>query len=192
MPHPQRNITAGSVGLPLGFVPQSITDSRGVSTPISWPPAGVPLPPVMPSSGPPSSLPKIYGNPLNKDRNQEDMYAHPGPVHNFVSPVTRSNGAISMTPGMSTRDLPVSGASTLSNGGARSSASIYGPPWGSGPGPLPPSALNPEEEDDEEHDLDPQTALNTRMNAGIGRAGTPSYGQPATGGRGFNGNNGRR
>ena len=120
--------------------------------------------------------------------------------HQFISPVTRSNGATSMTPGMSTRDLPGSGASTLSNVGSRSGASIYGPPatptmsWGlpsgpAAPGPLPPSALNPEEDDDEANDLDPQTALNTRMNAVIGRVGTPSYGQQATDGRGFNGNN---
>ncbi len=113
-----------------------------------------------------------------------------------------SNGAVSMTPGMSTRDLPGSGAPALSNVGARSGVSIYGPPatpatpWGhsSGPvtpGPLPPSALNPEEEEDEENDLDPQTVHNTRLNAVIGRA-EGGYGQQAPGGRGFSGNNGWR
>ncbi len=120
-------------------------------------------------------------------------YGHPGTVHNFVAPSMGSNGAVSMTPGMSTRDLPGSGAPALSNVGARSGVSIYGPPatpatpWGhsSGPvtpGPLPPSALNPEEEEDEENDLDPQTVHNTRLNAVIGRA-EGGYGQQAPGGR---------
>lgn len=88
-----------------------------------------------------------------------------------------------MTPATSTRDLPgsvIPGA----NMGPRSGVSIYAPAappmenssWGfsSGPvipGPLPHEAPSPE--DDENDDVDSETALNTRINAAIGKRVIP-------------------
>jgi len=68
--------------LPPNFIPRTLTNSRGVSTPISRS-AGllcmgthsgmsIPVipPPVFPSSGPPAA--QVYGNPLAKTRDREE------------------------------------------------------------------------------------------------------------------------
>ena len=80
---------------PPNFIPQTLTDSCGVSTPISRS-AGLPgmathsgmstpvipgnPPPVFPSSGPPPG--QVYGNPLaqNQDREEQSQPATTGVV----------------------------------------------------------------------------------------------------------------
>lgn len=154
--------------LPLGFVPQTITGSNGISTPI-WQTGTLPSGPgpsiggaasaQAPRSGP------IYGNPLYQDREDEDeTYAPFGP----------GRPGAGSGPGM-TPATPLLGP--------RSGVSIYAPgpapvvppmggSWGYSPGPVIPGPLPhsaPSPEDNEHDDIDSETALNTRINAGIGK-----------------------
>ncbi|KAF8968038.1 hypothetical protein BDZ97DRAFT_1800600 [Flammula alnicola] len=187
--------------LPPNFIPQTLTDNRGISTPISHPgvlPGMGPVipPPVMPS-GPPSKAAPIYGNP-NRERDREEGDSPPlsalASRSPFIPPAvlggiggsSPSTGGAwgapgrvgslgsgpGMTPATTTRDLP---------GGGRSGVSIYGPPVGvggyspNGPGPMPPAPyLNHNHEDEEDNGFDPTTTQNTRLNATIGqRKATP-------------------
>jgi hypothetical protein len=205
MPHPPpRSVplngpTVIDGPIPPGFVPQTITDPNGVSTPI-WQPRNLPSGAGPGVSGPPHSAqtPRpgpIYGNPLNKDREDEEESYVPfspyGPGSRPGGSATgRPNGSgPGMTPAITPRNLPPPGGLTGSNVGPRSGVSIYapGPPpivppipmgntWGYSPGgvipgPLPQSTPHPEE--DENDDVDSETALNTRMNANIGKRARP-------------------
>jgi hypothetical protein len=166
--------------LPPGFVPQTITDSNGVSTPI-WSngtlPSGagpsVGKPPQL-HSGQASRSGPIYGNPLlNKD--EDESYVSSSSYGTVVRP--GGTGPTNGGPGIISPHVGVVPA------GPRSGVSIYAPapppavpPWGYSPGavipgPLPHTAPSPEE--DENDDMDSETALNTRINAGIGKRGTP-------------------
>ncbi|KIM40597.1 hypothetical protein M413DRAFT_164568 [Hebeloma cylindrosporum] len=72
--------------LPPNFIPQTLTNSRGVSTPFSRS-SGLPgmsggmstpvipgnPPPVFPSSAPPPAQTQVYGNPLAKNRDREEQ-----------------------------------------------------------------------------------------------------------------------
>jgi len=189
--------------LPPGFIPQTITNSNGVSTPI-WQPGTLP-PGVGPSVAGPPHLPHsahtqrsgpIYGNPLNKDRDDDDEYIPFSPYGpgsfpgGSTIPTARPNGSgPGMTPVAGSRTLPGLGVVPGANVGPRPGVSIYAPapppivppipmgntwgfsPGGVIPGPLPPSAPHPEE--DENDDVDSETALNTRINASIGKRAIP-------------------
>ena len=181
--------------LPPGFVPQTITNARGVTAPILQA-GGAALPPVIPSalgsragqhqprSAALSRSTPFYGNPLNQDPDTEGKDDPPmtsayGPPS---IPTNRMGGAIgprsgsAMTPGMTIHDFPVSGPPPFGNFAPRPT---YGPStipptsiWPYPPGSLPPS-LTPEDDEDEQNDLDPQTAHNTMINASIGRSDSP-------------------
>lgn len=172
--------------LPPGFVPHTLTDANGVSTPIwqagNLPAMGQPapvIPPLSSSSG-------RYGNPL-RDGGGESS----GPPSMFprspagsLRPLGGTPGSAwanlgGATPGTSTRDLP-GGV-----GGGRPS-SIYGPPASVGGGaggyspmpaapmqmPAPPMQMPvptvPDLDDENDNGFDMHTTLNTQMNAMTG------------------------
>lgn len=85
---------------------------------------------------------------------------------------------------------PLTSPRNLSGPGGRTGVSIYAPGpgapvppmggWGYSPGPIIPGPLPhsaPSPEDDEHDDIDSETALNTRLNAGIGKHIAPPPGQ---------------
>jgi hypothetical protein len=179
--------------LPPGFVPQTITNARGVTTPILQP-GGTALPPVISSASAPGSrsgqhqlhsaalsrsIP-IYGNPLNQDlvtEGNDDPLAMAS-VYGPPSIPNRMGGASGPHSGSAgtSHDLPGLRPPPFGNFALEPTYGSLTIPstsiWPYPPGPLPP-LLTPEDDEDEENDLDPQTAHNTMINASIGRSDTP-------------------
>lgn len=178
--------------LPPGFVPQTITNSRGVTTPI--PQLGE-APVSTPASGSLAGRQNhsvelsrqvlIYGNPLNQDRGRERNDGLPTMTSAYVSnrmgeamgTPTRvpGNGPV-MTPVMGTQDLSGSGLPPFRNYAPIPGMPTYAPPtmtsasaWRYPPGPLPPSAPSPEDDEDSANDCDLQTLHNTMINTTICR-----------------------
>lgn len=170
--------------LPPNFIPQTLTDRRGVSTPISHSPVLpgmgpiIPGPPVIPR---PPSAQGPYGNPLAKKGRGNDSPPALSNRSPFIPPAVLSSpnmsgggwgsragslsGGPSMTPNSMTRDLP----------GQRSGVPIYGPPGGVGgfsspnirPGPMPSVFNSPDDEDD---GFDQTTLQNTLLNTNLAPA----------------------
>lgn len=192
-------------GLPPNFIPQTLTDRNGVSTPITHPgvlPGGRPV-----ISRPPSAQGGgIYGNPLaSRDRDNDSPPARspfipPAPLGGrspFIPPAPLgSSGFGTNSPNMGGWGVP-SRAGSLSGGGGgmtpssmtrelsgqRTPVSIYGPPAGAGGfspnirnSPAVMSMPVPTVRDDEDDDGFDQTTLhNTRLNTIVT---APSVGAP--------------
>ncbi|KAF9522007.1 hypothetical protein CPB83DRAFT_151399 [Crepidotus variabilis] len=171
IPVPPVPTVPGMENLPPGFVPQTITDKRGISTPI-WSggvalpaAAGIGIPTTSSSGGGRNKTPGPYGNPLNKSQDNEDEQerttgsrsfgvAPPPPPSGFGFVPSPSIGGSrplggGMTPSMGgTRTLSPSGGSTIPfipsspNVGGRES--LFGRSPGPGrPGQLPSSTNEP-------------------------------------------------
>lgn len=148
--------------LPPGFIPQTLTDARGVSTPIYQPSV---LPGMGPPVIPPLSGSNIYKNPVHRDRDEPtSVFGGAGPVFphspaGSIKPLGTPGpvwGALGgMTPGSTTRDLP--GASR---------GSIFGVASPSVGAPISmPEPTVPNLDDDNGDFFDQNTTMNTKLNA---------------------------